>query len=283
MCFGGTVRWAFLKVGLGVPLGFVVFGVSVHWSLKGSSIVSGTAVDVGEERLQLLWLRVVKFFFSGVKSPGGNPVVVRACQIWFVLGHQVASHVRIEYPCTKAIVTPPPTKADKRKRCDRSRFGFSSGLRVVDTPTAALLLCTSIAHGRYSGTSLLVCDAWDGERRYKTATHLQVIPPNGAKDVYPLNARKLLDSEFTDSTDAQCVWPRCVVPRLHGLCLKLCSWCCVGPAPEQACSFAYSLMYRHGDVVIGPLVEAFWLEESLASLLNTRSTDLSYEQVSNMP
>ena len=38
-------------------------------------------------------------------------------------------------------------------------------------------------------------------------------------------------------------------------------------------------MYRHGDVAIRPLVEAFRLEESLALLLETRSLDLSYEQV----
>lgn len=37
-------------------------------------------------------------------------------------------------------------------------------------------------------------------------------------------------------------------------------------------------MYRHGDGAIRPLVEELGLEESLASLLNTRSTDLSYEQ-----
>lgn len=42
---------------------------------------------------------------------------------------------------------------------------------------------------------------------------------------------------------------------------------------------AYSLMYRLGDEAIRPLVEEFRLEESLASLLETRSTDLSYEQV----
>lgn len=38
-------------------------------------------------------------------------------------------------------------------------------------------------------------------------------------------------------------------------------------------------MYRHGEIAIRPLVEAFRLEESLGALLNNRSTDLSYEQV----
>lgn len=49
--------------------------------------------------------------------------------------------------------------------------------------------------------------------------------------------------------------------------------------PRQTCSLAHAVMYRHGDVVIRPLVEAFRLEESLALLLETRSSDLSYEQV----
>eukprot|EP00752_Nemacystus_decipiens_P017807 g15965.t1 len=46
-----------------------------------------------------------------------------------------------------------------------------------------------------------------------------------------------------------------------------------------ACSLTYSLMYRHGDVVIGPLVDVYRLEESLATLLNSRSTDLAYEKL----
>ncbi|CAM9347356.1 unnamed protein product, partial [Laminaria digitata] len=48
---------------------------------------------------------------------------------------------------------------------------------------------------------------------------------------------------------------------------------------SRACSLAHTIMYRHGDIVIRPLVEAFRLEESLALLLETRSSDLSYEQL----
>ncbi|CAM9705724.1 unnamed protein product [Ectocarpus sp. 8 AP-2014] len=46
-----------------------------------------------------------------------------------------------------------------------------------------------------------------------------------------------------------------------------------------ACSLTYSLMYRHGDAVIRPLVEVFGLEESLCSLLQSRSGDLAYEKL----
>jgi len=42
-------------------------------------------------------------------------------------------------------------------------------------------------------------------------------------------------------------------------------------------------MYRHGDAVIRPLVEEYRLEESLAALLGSRSTDLSYEKVCGRP
>lgn len=56
-------------------------------------------------------------------------------------------------------------------------------------------------------------------------------------------------------------------------------WCFI-TRENKACSFTYSLMYRFGDDVILPLVEKCRLEESLASLLVTRGTDLSYEQVS---
>ncbi|CAB1100716.1 unnamed protein product [Ectocarpus sp. CCAP 1310/34] len=46
-----------------------------------------------------------------------------------------------------------------------------------------------------------------------------------------------------------------------------------------ACSLTYSLMYRHGDAVIRPLIEVFGLEESLCSLLQSRSGDLAYEKL----
>lgn len=42
-------------------------------------------------------------------------------------------------------------------------------------------------------------------------------------------------------------------------------------------------MYRHGDAVIRPLVEVYRVEESLAALLNSRSTDLAYEKVRVLP
>ncbi|CAN0222527.1 unnamed protein product, partial [Ectocarpus fasciculatus] len=38
-------------------------------------------------------------------------------------------------------------------------------------------------------------------------------------------------------------------------------------------------MYRHGDTVIRPLVEVLGLEESLCSLLQSRSGDLGYEKL----
>ncbi|CAN0558820.1 unnamed protein product, partial [Ectocarpus sp. 12 AP-2014] len=38
-------------------------------------------------------------------------------------------------------------------------------------------------------------------------------------------------------------------------------------------------MYRHGDAVISPLIEVFGLEESLCSLLQSRSGDLAYEKL----
>ncbi|CAN0053376.1 unnamed protein product [Ectocarpus sp. 4 AP-2014] len=46
-----------------------------------------------------------------------------------------------------------------------------------------------------------------------------------------------------------------------------------------ACSLTYSLMYRHGDAVIRPLIEVFGLEKSLCSLLQSRSGDLAYEKL----
>lgn len=48
---------------------------------------------------------------------------------------------------------------------------------------------------------------------------------------------------------------------------------------RQACSLVYTLMYRCGDEVIFPLVQLFGVERALASLLDTRRNDLSFDQV----